>query len=206
MDRTHLRALLESAVMTVLALAALVAMRELGIDAPVPLPVLVGITVTALLFSTGLNTFERARVLPLWVRVGAQVVGVTFVIYTTGWGPVLAVGFVFTAAQAVALEGSAAVRPTAVWSCVSLAAAEIAVQLGWAPDVLGPGRSHGIATLMAAGLLFVLRIIYASASWHPRHSYAVRTGSGGCSSTPPTQSSSSTRRVRPRSPRRRSRR
>ena len=56
-------------------------------------------------------------------------------IYATGWGPVLSVGFVFCAAQVVAIEGSPAVFPATMWSLVCLAAAEIAVGFGWAPSV-----------------------------------------------------------------------
>ena len=84
-------------------------------------------------------------------------------IYATGWGPVLSVGFVFCAAQAVAIEGSPAVFPATMWSLVCLAGAETAVGLGWAPSVVSAGRSHGIAVLMAAGLVFVMRIVWVSA-------------------------------------------
>ena len=44
-----------------------------------------------------------------------------------------------------------------------LAGAETTVGLGWAPSVLSTGRSHGIAVLMGAGLVFVKRIVWLSA-------------------------------------------
>ena len=163
MDRSPFRALGESIAMTVVALAGLLGLRAIGILAPVPVPVLVGITVVALTFSTTVMYWKRARLLPLGLRIGVQVLGTTAVIYATGWGPVLSVGFVFCAAQAVALEGSPAVLPATVWSLACLAGAETAVGLGWAPSVVSPGRSHGIAMLMAAGLLFVMRIVWVSA-------------------------------------------
>ncbi len=84
-------------------------------------------------------------------------------IYATGWGSVLSVGFVFCAAQAVALEGSPAVFPATMWSLVCLAGAETMVQLGWVPSVLSASRSHGIAILMGVGLVFVNRIVWLSA-------------------------------------------
>ena len=149
--------------MTVVALAALLSLRAIGILAPVPIGVLVGITVLALALSSAITDWKPARRLPLGLRVGVQVVGTTCVIYATGWGPVLSVGFVFCAAQAVALEGSPAVFPATMWSLVCLAGAEAAVGLGWAPSVLSAGRSHGIAVLMAAGLVFVMRIVWVSA-------------------------------------------
>ena len=149
--------------MTLIALVALLGLRALGIIAPVNVWVLVGFTVGGLVVSNLALNWQRARVLPLSIRVGIEVVVITLVIYTTGWGPVLSVGFVFCAAQVVAIEGSPAVFPATIWSLLCLAAAEIAVGFGWAPSVLSPGRSHGIAALMAAGLVFVMRIVWVSA-------------------------------------------
>jgi diguanylate cyclase (GGDEF)-like protein/PAS domain S-box-containing protein len=163
MDRSPFRALRETLAMTIVALAALLGLRAIGILAPVPIVVLVGITVLALTLSTTITYWKRARRLPLSLRVGLQVIVTTSVIYATGWGPVLSVGFVFCAAQAVAIEGSPAVFPTTMWSLVCLAGAETAVGLGWAPSVVSAGRSHGIAVLMAAGLVFVMRIVWVSA-------------------------------------------
>ncbi len=163
MERSRFRATGETLAMTVVALAALLGLRAMGILAPVPVVVLVGATVTALTLSTTITYWKRAHRLALGLRVGIQVIGTTVVIYATGWGPVLSVGFVFCAAQAVAFEGSPAVFPATMWSLVCLAGAETAVGLGWAPSVVSPGRSHGIAILMAAGLLFVMRIVFVSA-------------------------------------------
>ena len=149
--------------MSALALAALLTLRAMGILAPVRVDVLVGATVMALALTSIATNSERVRRLPIGVRVGLQVFGTTCVIYATGWGPVLSVGFVFCAAQAVALEGSPAVLPATLWSLVCLVGAETTVQLGWAPTVLSTGRSHGIALLMGAGLVFVNRTVWLSA-------------------------------------------
>lgn len=126
----------EALAMTALALGALVTLRLTGVIAPVPIVLLVGV----------------------------QVITTTAVIYTTGWGPVLSVGYVFIAAQAVALEGSSAVLPATVWSLVCLAVAQIGIALGWVPSVISDGDSAGIAVLMAAGLVFVMRILWVSAT------------------------------------------
>ena len=149
--------------MTAVALTALLGLRSMGILAPVNVGVLIAITIAALASTVIILYWKKARVLPIGLRVGIQVIGITCVIYATGWGPVLSVGFVFCAAQAVAIEGSPAVFPAMMWSLVCLAGAEVAVGVGWAPSVLSPGRSHGIAILMAAGLVFVMRIVWVSA-------------------------------------------
>src|SRR6185369_8570929 len=99
MNRSPARTGAETVAMTVFALAALLGMRALGVIAPVNVGVLVGITVGALALSNAIVYWKRARVLSLGIRVGIQVVAVTLVIYATGWGPVLSVGFVFVAAQ-----------------------------------------------------------------------------------------------------------
>jgi hypothetical protein len=147
-ERSPVRALAEAIAMSSVALAALLGLRAMGILAPVSVAVLVGTTVLCLAVTSVVTNWKRARRMPLWLRVGLQVIGVACVIYETGWGPVLSVGFVFCAAQAVAIEGSPAVFPATLWSLACLAGAETAVGFGWAPSVLSTGRSHGIAVLM----------------------------------------------------------
>ncbi len=149
--------------MSSVALAALLGLRAMGILAQVPVALLVGTTAGTLVVTSALTNWKRARRLPLWVRLGLEVIGIAGVIYETGWGPVLSVGFVFCTAQAVAIEGSPAVFPATLWSLICLAAAETTVGFGWTPSVLSAGRSHGIAVLMGAGLVFVNRIIWLSA-------------------------------------------
>ena len=151
--------------MTGVALVALVGLRLLGVLSPVPIALLVAVIVAAtVLPSLAENWGPARRFLSLGARVGVQIVSTTAVIYTTGWGPVLSVGYVFCAAQSVALEGSSAVFPATVWSLACLAAAQIGIALGWVPSVISEGKSAGIAVLMAAGLVFVMRILWVSAS------------------------------------------
>jgi diguanylate cyclase (GGDEF)-like protein/PAS domain S-box-containing protein len=162
-QRSSLRDFYETVAMTAVALVALLGLRALHILAPVDARVLVLITVGVLVVTSIIGLAKSTQRWPLWLRVGSPVVGVTIVMYTTGWGPVLSVGLVFCAAQLVAGEGSAAARPAAVWSIVCLLGAEVAVGLGWAPSVVSTSRSHGIALLMSAGLVFVMRILWVSA-------------------------------------------
>jgi diguanylate cyclase (GGDEF)-like protein/PAS domain S-box-containing protein len=165
MERARVARLREVIVMTSLALAALVALRVAGVIAPVPIPLLVGVVVGAITLASIAQDWGPARrTLSLGGTVGVQVVATTAVIYTTGWGPVLSVGYVFCAAQCVAIDGSPAVFPATVWSLVCLALAQVGVALGWVPSVISRGDAAGIAALMAAGLVFVMRILWVSAS------------------------------------------
>jgi diguanylate cyclase (GGDEF)-like protein/PAS domain S-box-containing protein len=163
-ERSQLRDFYETVAMTAVALVALLALRALDILAPVDAWVLTGITVGVLVATSIIGLSKTTQRWPLWLRVGSPIIGVTIVMYTTGWGPVLSVGLVFCAAQLVAGDGAAAARPAAIWSVICLVGAEIAVGLGWAPSVVSVGRSHGIALLMSAGLLFVMRILWVSAN------------------------------------------
>jgi PAS domain S-box-containing protein len=56
------------------------------------------------------------------------------------------------------------VLPATVWGLACLALAQLGVALGWVPSVISRGDSAGIAVLMAAGLVFVMRILWVSAS------------------------------------------
>jgi diguanylate cyclase (GGDEF)-like protein/PAS domain S-box-containing protein len=165
MERARARRLREVLIMAGLALVALIGMRIAGVIAPVPIALLVAVVLVSSAGSSIAQDWGPARrVLSLSMRVGVQVVATTLVIYTTGWGPVLSVGYVFCAAQCVANDGSPAVFPATVWSLVCLTIAQVGVALGWIPSVISRGDAAGIAALMAAGLVFVMRILWVSAS------------------------------------------
>ncbi len=194
--------------MTVVALAALLGLRALGILAPVPIRVLIGLTVTALAVTWIINYWKRARSLPLGLRVGLQVIGTTSVIYATGWGPVLSVGFVFCAAQAVAIEGSPAVVPATVWSLVCLARRRDGgrVRLGAERPEPGSQPRHRGADGGGTRVRHAHRVGERArpGARRERARARARTASGDCSSTPPMRSSCSTRPARSCSPPRRS--
>ena len=61
MERSPSRAVGETLAMTVVALAALLGLRAIGILAPVPIRVLVGITVVALAISTTMSYWKKVR-------------------------------------------------------------------------------------------------------------------------------------------------
>jgi diguanylate cyclase (GGDEF)-like protein/PAS domain S-box-containing protein len=165
MERARVAQFREILLMAGLALVALIAMRQVGVIAQVPIALLVGVVLFAIVGSNIARNWEPARRrLSFSMRVGLQVVATTTVIYTTGWGPVLSVGYVFCAAQCVANDGSPAVYPATVWSLACLTLAQIGVALGWIPSVISRGDAAGISALMAAGLVFVMRILWVSAS------------------------------------------
>jgi diguanylate cyclase (GGDEF)-like protein/PAS domain S-box-containing protein len=94
----------------------------------------------------------------LHLRVGASAASVTFVIYLTGWGPVLVLAFAFLALENIAAGGSRVWRTTAFWSLVGIGAGQVTVWQHWAPSLLSVSRANALAIMGAFVLLFVIRM------------------------------------------------
>jgi diguanylate cyclase (GGDEF)-like protein/PAS domain S-box-containing protein len=130
---------------------------KVGFLADVPL----WLPVTALLL-TQLTTSVATVVLPPggpnWhtsLRVGCMTVMTGICMYTTGWGAVLAVGFVLAIAEQVRVDGSRAARLGLPWVLGTITAGELAVALGWLPTSLPQPEGHGLAVLCGTGVACV---------------------------------------------------
>ncbi len=98
----------------------------------------------------------------LHLRVAVQAAGVTVVIYLSGWGPVLSLGFAFLALENVAHGGSRVWRITALWSLVGIALGQAAIALGWAPSALRLHQANALAIMGAFVLFFIIRMAGAA--------------------------------------------
>jgi diguanylate cyclase (GGDEF)-like protein/PAS domain S-box-containing protein len=98
----------------------------------------------------------------LHLRVAVQAGGVTAVIYLSGWGPVLSLGFAFLALENVAHGGSRVWRVTALWSLVGIAVGQLAIWAGWAPSVLPLHQANALAAMGAFVLFFIIRMAGAA--------------------------------------------
>ena len=65
----------------------------------------------------------------LHLAIAAECLSVAAVLYVIGWGPALAIGFVFVAARALDLAGSRAWKVTVFWSSVSIALGQVCIAL-----------------------------------------------------------------------------
>jgi signal transduction histidine kinase len=83
----------------------------------------------------------------LWVRALLVVAATTFMIYLTGWGPTLAIGYLAVAADQVNSCGSRAVVPVLGWSLVGIAAGQVSIAAGLAPTRIDEPLVHGLAVL-----------------------------------------------------------
>jgi diguanylate cyclase (GGDEF)-like protein/PAS domain S-box-containing protein len=94
----------------------------------------------------------------LHLRIGSSAASVTFVIYLTGWGPVLVLAFAFLALENISSGGSRVWRVTALWSLLGIGAGQLAIWEGWAPSLLTISQAHALALMGAFILLFVIRM------------------------------------------------
>ncbi|MBV8462301.1 MAG: hypothetical protein JO368_03350, partial [Acidimicrobiales bacterium] len=83
----------------------------------------------------------------LHVGVGLQCLTIGAVIYAIGWGPTLAIGFLFVAATALDLAGSRVWYVVAVWAAVATALGQIAIATGLAYSYVAEPWVHGLAAL-----------------------------------------------------------
>jgi diguanylate cyclase (GGDEF)-like protein/PAS domain S-box-containing protein len=103
----------------------------------------------------------------LWHRAGyiAASTAVTGVVaYSTGWGPILSIGFLFGAAAAFDLFGSRATRPELVCTAVAVAIGQLAIALGLAPSIIHGTKVHGVAGLGLLGALLVIQLLGRAAA------------------------------------------
>jgi diguanylate cyclase (GGDEF)-like protein/PAS domain S-box-containing protein len=109
-----------------------------------------------------------ASYIRLLVRIAAETTLITIVMYATGWGPVLAIGYMFLVHDVVGEVGARAWRITLVCALTGIALGQLAIAAHLAPSFIAAPRVHGLATLGALGLAFVVRM-FGRASEEKEH-------------------------------------
>jgi diguanylate cyclase (GGDEF)-like protein/PAS domain S-box-containing protein len=113
--------------------------------------------------TTLLERLRRVRSRPesvFWAneRVATRTLAATTVIYATGWGPALVIGYVFVIAEELAVASSAAWRSAIGWAVASVVLAQGAVAAGVAPSSIPAPQVHALALLSLLGLVFATRL------------------------------------------------
>ena len=143
-----------------LAALAILSLREIHLVARTPIWLIPLILVCGQSLTTTCGLWwdrspnSRGR---LHARIGSQAIVVTATIYATGWGPALAVGLVLVGQEALAITGSSSQRVVVGWSLACLVAGEGLIALGWAPSIVPVPEVHGLAVLVAIGIMFSYR-------------------------------------------------
>ena len=91
--------------------------------------------------------------------IGANMAAIAIVAYTTGWGPILSIGFLFGAAGALELFGSGATLPCLVWTAIAMTFGQLAIALHLAPTMIHEPLVHGVAGLGLLGALLVIQLL-----------------------------------------------
>jgi diguanylate cyclase (GGDEF)-like protein/PAS domain S-box-containing protein len=127
--------------------------RRYGVVADEPVWVLLGVMAIAWLASR-----VTAVAFPqLWkLRLGVEIVVIALVTYTIGWGALLAIGFVFNAADHLNQEGSRAGRPAIAFTILGITVGELAVAFGVVKSLFPQPEGHGLAVLEGVGACFVI--------------------------------------------------
>jgi len=95
----------------------------------------------------------------LHLRVFVDVASTTAVIYTTGWGPTLAIGYVFVVANEFTKHGSRVWQPALIWTTIGIGAGQAAIATGLAPTQISEPEVHGLAILAVLGMAFIMRLL-----------------------------------------------
>jgi diguanylate cyclase (GGDEF)-like protein/PAS domain S-box-containing protein len=135
--------------------------RQYGFVADVPMWVLIGALMLAHLGSMVFGLMYpggSARAKPA-MHLGIEMALIGVVIYATGWGAVLSIGFIFSATGHMGIDGSRIGRPAIIYSAAIILTGEILVALGWVPTLLSQPQGHGLAILEATGVSAVIWIM-----------------------------------------------
>ncbi|MDE3086593.1 MAG: EAL domain-containing protein [Acidobacteriota bacterium] len=136
-------------------------LRAFHLIAPVPYWLLVLIVAaggtTAIVVAATWGDDRRSWHMPAYVAVNMAVV--TVVAYATGWGPILAVGYLFGSGTAFRLFGSRVTRPAIVASASCMTVGQTGIGLGLVPSLIGQPLVHGLAALSLLGTLLTIGLL-----------------------------------------------
>ncbi len=124
--------------------------------------VVVGGGVASILSATLWGGLGRPWYLRAHVGVSMAVIGV--VIYITGWGPILSIGFLFGGAAAIESFGSRAKWPCLVWTTIVVILGQAAIAAHLAPSMFKEPDVQGVGALGLLGALLVIELLGRSAA------------------------------------------
>ena len=135
--------------------------RWLHLIAPEPYWLYVGVVVGGGVISVLASTLwgKPRRPWHLSAHVGTNMAVIAVVAYSTGWGPILSIGFLFGAAAAIQTFGSRAKWPCIVWTVIAMSLGQVAIGLHLAPTLLHEPVVQGVAALGLLGALLVIELL-----------------------------------------------
>jgi diguanylate cyclase (GGDEF)-like protein/PAS domain S-box-containing protein len=95
----------------------------------------------------------------LGARVATSMAVIALVAYSTGWGPILSIGFLFGTVATIQHFGSRATWPCLVWTTVAMVLGQLAIALHLAPTMIHEPLVHGVAALGLIGVLLMIAFL-----------------------------------------------
>ena len=92
-------------------------------------------------------------------RIGVHTFAIAAVIYDIGWGPTLAVGFLFGMAEDARISGSFEARAAIAWTVLAIGLGQGAIAVGFVPTLIPEPLVHGLALLSALGVAFSIGLL-----------------------------------------------
>jgi len=143
----------------VLTAVAFVGLYRFGLVGSWPLWLLLMVLAAAGVLGELTGLSPNATAMRLHVAIATQILAVTVVMYAIGWGPMLAIGYIFVLAHLLEDGGSRVWRPTLLWAIVGIGLGQWAIMVGLVPTYVSVGYAHGLAVLGVLGLAFVMRLL-----------------------------------------------
>jgi diguanylate cyclase (GGDEF)-like protein len=97
------------------------------------------------------------------VRAGMAAVSTTLIIYATGWGSMIVVGYALGIAEVIHSEGSRAWWPATLWTAAGVIAGQVAIATGLAPTMLPVAVGNAVALGNFICVIVVLRMFALAA-------------------------------------------
>ena len=147
------------------AVAAIPILQRNHLISDTPLWLLVVLVLACSAANAIAQTFER-RLAPgpgLHLRAATAAVSTAWVVYATGWGSILVIGFGVGIADLLRAHGSRAWLPGLFWSGFAIFAGEIMIAAGIAPTILSPAVAHAVALTTFLCLALIARTLGSSA-------------------------------------------
>jgi diguanylate cyclase (GGDEF)-like protein len=146
---------------SILTGAAFVALSHFGLVGRLPVGGLLCLLAIAAVIGEKLVSGVRpgTTAARLHFAIAAQTLAVTAIIYAIGWGPTLAIGYLFVFARLLEEGGSRVWRPTLLWMVAGIAGGQLAITLDLVPTYVPKEYALGLAALGALGTAFVIRLL-----------------------------------------------
>jgi diguanylate cyclase (GGDEF)-like protein/PAS domain S-box-containing protein len=165
-------------VATALTGVTFVVLYRFGLLGDLPLGVLVGLLGLAALGSEVGGRWGGSDPTPakLTALVGLHVLTTTIIIYSIGWGPTLAIGYLFVAARDLEGFGARASKPTLLWTVVGTLVGQVAIAVGLVHSYVSQPAVHGLAVLACLGVAFVVHLLGSKTDQRERDLAALAAG------------------------------